>query len=234
MTEGKNMTNENVGKIIGIYEIVGVCDERDTDGHLLYRVKCRCCGFETDMRLFDIKRPSVCKHTNKIGNIIYSKTIWSNQKLEMVFHDMLQRCYNPNHKSYRWYGEKGIKVYDEWINDPKLFEKWALDHEYKDGLTIDRINADQDYSPDNCRWITLEENSRRAGKVNWITVNNETLTGKQWANKLGLGENTVNKFIVKYGLEKTTELISKMLKDPPSNKYRKTRQTWLSLYDIAV
>ena len=50
---------------------------------------------------------------------------------------MKQRCYNPNEKSYKWYGAKGIKICDEWINSPKSFEEWSLQNGYNDNLTID-------------------------------------------------------------------------------------------------
>ena len=145
---------------------------------------------------------------------------------------MIERCYKPDDKSYRWYGAKGIKICNEWLQDPTIFEKWALDNGYKDGLTIDRIDADKDYNPENCRWISLEENSRRAGNVNWITVNNIVLTGRQWAAKLSLGTNAINTAIRERGYDKTIELIKAMLKEPPLTKHRKPHQTWFDVYGI--
>jgi hypothetical protein len=228
------MTNENVGKIIGIYEIVSVCDERDTDGHLLYHVKCTQCSYENDMRLYDIKQATRCAHKCRNGRIIDFKLRWKNKRLRSIFESMIRRCYNNEDKSYKWYGEKGIKICDEWLDNPKLFEEWALNTGYQNGLTIDRIDSDKNYCPENCRWITLEENSRRAGKVNWITVNGETLTGKQWAAKLEIGVNTINKFISKYGAEKTIQLIDAMLKNPSLKQQKNNCKSWFSIYDIAV
>lgn len=68
----------------------------------------------------------------------------------------------------------------EWIDDPASFEEWAYKNGYKNNLTIDRINEDRNYCPDNCRWITLEENSRFKSTTNYITAT-VTLSGKQWA-----------------------------------------------------
>jgi hypothetical protein len=78
-----------------------------------------------------------------------------------VHNSMKQRCTNPAVVGYRWYGAKGVKVCDEWLDFGK-FREWAEAHGYAPGLTIDRIDPDKDYCPDNCRWITRSENSKRA------------------------------------------------------------------------
>lgn len=72
---------------------------------------------------------------------------------------MLQRCYNPNIKSYRTYGKRGITVCDEW-KDFSTFKEWAETHGYQNDLTIDRKDPDKGYCPENCRWVTLEVNAR--------------------------------------------------------------------------
>ena len=228
------MDNENVGKNIGIYYICGICDERTNDGHLKYHVKCSKCGFETDMKLSDIKRVTTCKHINSYGGYICRSYAWKNQRIKAIFNKMVQRCYNNENKDYCYSGGKGIKICEEWLNNPVKFEEWALHYGYQKNLTIDRIDSDKDYSPDNCQWIPLEENARKAGKVNWITINDMTLTGKQWADKLNIGTNTINTAIRTYGIEKTQELILAMLKESPITKHRKPNQTWFSVYGIQV
>lgn len=77
---------------------------------------------------------------------------------------MKQRCRDPNGKSYKNYGGRGIKVCQEWTDDFEAFYTWAMAHGYQEGLTIDRIDNDGDYKPDNCQWITLEENVSKARK----------------------------------------------------------------------
>ena len=76
------------------------------------------------------------------------------------------RCKYKNSRNYKYYGGKGIKVCDEWTKYLP-FKVWAIDNGYSDKLTIDRIDPDKNYEPSNCRWISGEENSRRAAIRRW-------------------------------------------------------------------
>jgi len=73
---------------------------------------------------------------------------------------MKARCLNPNNPKYHRYGGRGIKVCEEWM-DIKNFSEWALSNGWKQGLTLDRINNDGNYCPENCRWVSVCENSRK-------------------------------------------------------------------------
>jgi hypothetical protein len=91
------------------------------------------------------------RHGDSHGNQLY-----------YVWHGMKDRCYNKNHRYYRWYGGRGIAMCDEWRGDYSLFREWATSHGYSPSLTIDRINNDLGYSPDNCQFITKKENTTKA------------------------------------------------------------------------
>ena len=94
----------------------------------------------------------------------------SGSKLYSVYANIKYRCYNQNAHCYHNYGGRGIKLCDEWIgrNGFNNFKNWALQNGYYEGLTIDRINVNGDYSPDNCRWVTLSENVSHANKDNRV------------------------------------------------------------------
>lgn len=81
----------------------------------------------------------------------------SKTRLYRIWDGMRQRCNNPNKDKYDAYGGRGIKVCEEWNTNFYIFEKWALANGYRDDLTIDRIDGDKGYSPDNCRWATYQE-----------------------------------------------------------------------------
>lgn len=219
------MEDKNVGKTFGIYTILSVHKNKDKDGHALYNCRCNTCNGLFVRRLYYIKHTKECHHTN---------LSWINRRIGQIYANMKNRCYNTDRKDYCWYGKKGICICDEWLENPLLFEEWSLNNGYGDDLTIDRIESDKDYCPENCRWIPMVENSRRAGVVRWITVDNTTLTGRQWADKLHIGTNIINTCVREHGIDKTIELIAAMLKDPPANKKRMPTQSWFSVYGISI
>jgi hypothetical protein len=82
---------------------------------------------------------------------------------------MKARCNNPNNDRYKYYGGKGIKVCKEWNDNFQVFAKWALENGYADGLSIDRIDSNKDYCPENCRFIPVRENTGLAHKSQIFT-----------------------------------------------------------------
>lgn len=163
---------------------------------------------------------------------IYTSTTsdfnWKNKRLRSIFKDMKRRCYNQNDKDYCWYGAKGIKVCDAWMENPKAFEDWSLSHGYSDDLTIDRIDENKDYCPENCRWITRNDNAKYKSSTILIDVDGKIHTGKDWAKTLGFGANKINEYIRTHGLDNTIEFIKRYLKNPGLKP--KHKQSYYDLY----
>ena len=99
---------------------------------------------------------------------------------------MKQRCYNPTEKAHKWYGLRGIKVCNQWKNDFLAFYNWAMAHGYNDTLTIDRIDVNGDYCPENCRWVNQETQSNNRRSNISVTINGRTQNLTQWCKELGL------------------------------------------------
>ena len=113
-------------------------------------------------------KPKRCKH-GMTGTRLYQ-----------CYCGMISRCHNPKNEHYKNYGGRGIVVCDEWHNNSKSFLDWALSHGYSDDLTIDRIDNNKGYSPDNCRWATASEqadNMQQSFRLKYH--NDEWLTVKQ-------------------------------------------------------
>lgn len=90
-------------------------------------------------------------------------------KLYYVWGTMRDRCYCKNNTAYKNYGGRGIKICDEW-RDFVVFYNWAVNSGYKEGLTLDRINYNGNYEPENCRWtdrVTQNNNRRNNRRFLW-------------------------------------------------------------------
>lgn len=109
----------------------------------------------------------------------------SHTKLYDVWKEMRYRCLKPSDKSYKYYGQKGIKICEEWDNDYQKFYDWAIESGYEDGLEIDRIDSDGDYCPENCRWFTRKQQMNNVSNNRIITINGVSKTLSQWCEFLG-------------------------------------------------
>lgn len=108
-----------------------------------------------------------------------------NTRLYYIWQDMLNRCRNKNNHNYHNYGGRGIEVCDEWksyIN----FKEWAISNGYENNLTLDRVNTNGNYCPENCKWSTIQEQENNRRNNHLITAFNKTQTLSQWSRESGI------------------------------------------------
>lgn len=115
----------------------------------------------------------------------------SNTRIYRIWGNMNNRCDNPRNPAYDNYGGRGIKVCDEWKSFENFYD-WAINNGYTDNLTIDRIDVDNGYNPDNCRWVGRDVQSNNKRTNRFFTFNGETHTLKEWSDIFNVSYKTVH------------------------------------------
>lgn len=149
-----------IGKIFGRLTVLDEHRRRPDSRTTQWLCKCEC---ETTLW---VDRPKLLNgHTSSCGCLTSTLGGLSNHPTYKVWWGMKERCYKPEYNnSYHNYGGRGIKISDEWL-DFRNFYNWSMSNGYEEGLTIDRIDPDEDYSAENCQWISLSENVSRSNRT---------------------------------------------------------------------
>lgn len=142
---------------------------------------CGCIGRESRIK-------SLTKHGD-CGSSLYG--VWSN---------MRRRCYDNKNEAYSRYGGRGISVCAEWMGDVGFikFKEWAIKNGYRTNLTIDRINNDGNYEPNNCRWATMKIQMNNMSRNRRITGPIGVFTISEWADIIGINQNKLRGELIKY------------------------------------
>lgn len=176
-----------------------------------YIVKCKCeCGNIIKVLKHNLIRGNTksCGCLQKeVVSKSFSKHNLSKTSLYKKFLKMIERCENTNSKAYKYYGGRGITICDEWRNDFVEFYNWAYANGYKENLTIERIDVNGNYCPENCKWIPLLEQAKNKTNTIWITYNNETHILADWAKITGYNAQTIRNRLKKYGCNNLDKVI---------------------------
>lgn len=156
------------------------------------------------------KNNSNYRHGSCIGGIEPIYAVWQSMKT---------RCLCKTNKRYKDYGQRGIKICEQWL-DFQTFRKWAIENGYKKRKTLDRIDNDKGYCPENCRWTGYKEQANNKRNNHLIEYNGEKHTISEWSKILELKIGTLNSRINKLGWpieialskEKNTKLRERKIK----------------------
>lgn len=136
------------------------------------------------------------------------------KRIKSILRGMKQRCYNQNSYNYERYGGRGISICHEWKTNTQTFVDWAMSHGYADDLTIDRIDNNGNYEPDNCRWATIKEQNNNRSTNIILTYNGKTQDIKQWADELGIC------YLTLWNRYKSGWDTKRMFEEPVHDEYR--------------
>lgn len=112
-------------------------------------------------------------------------------RLYRIWRSMKNRCYNPKHKYYSLYGGRGISMCDEWKNDYVSFRDWAVTHEYSETMSIDRIDNNKGYCPENCKFIYYKDQPKNRRTNHTVEINGEKMTASECSRRYGIPISTV-------------------------------------------
>lgn len=159
------------------------------------RFLCKCdCGNLKEVFLSHLRRGNI-----RSCGCVAKETASNNSKKHGLFgtriykawDSMKRRCYAKNASQYDHYGERGIIVCDEWKNDFMSFYQWAIANGYKDNLTLDRIDVNGNYEPQNCRWVTRKEQSNNKRNTVYLEYNGIKHSIGEWSSITGISTSTL-------------------------------------------
>ena len=155
---------------------------------------CRCeCGI-----VLKVSRNNLISgHTKSCGCLRRKRTSenfkkhgQSNTRLHNIWRDIIKRCTNKKYRQFYLYGGRGIEVCADWL-DFENFYIWAISNGYHDSLTIDRIDTNGNYDPNNCRWTTQKKQNNNKRNNHRISYKNKALTISEWSEVTGISSRTL-------------------------------------------
>lgn len=176
-----------IGQRFGRYVVISETQKQGKN----YYVECLCdCGNRRMVQIGALKNGSA-QSCGCLNRDIITKHGLDGNPIYHVLNTMKHRCYSIKNKSYENYGGRGIKICEEWLDNPESFVEWATQNGYCKGLTIDRIDNNGDYSPENCRWVDRKVQALNTRHNTVIKYNGESKTLCEWADEYNLKPSTL-------------------------------------------
>lgn len=210
----RKLKHDLTGQTFGRLTVIAPhsCGERQ----MKYICQCECGNVKiirSDSLLSGNTKSCGClkEEQNKINLTANHSHKQSGTRLYGIWQGIKERCYNKHDARYHRYGGRGITVCDEWKNDFKAFYDWAVNNGYDEKLTIDRIDNDGNYQPNNCRWSTVKEQCNNRETNIKITIGNSTRSLQEWCDIFEVDYKKINARYHRNGFESIDRLFNDVL-----------------------
>lgn len=190
----KDLTGQRFGRLL----VVGLVDS-PAGSNIATKWKCQCdCGNVVEVQSANLKsgcsRSCGCLQKELAANK-HKTHGQTGTRLYVIWQHMLRRCRKESDPAFQWYGARGIAVCDEW-SDFQAFHDWSMVSGYAEGLTIDRIDVNGNYCPENCRWLPLRKQQENKRNNVFIEFEGQRKTASQWARIFGCNRSAVYREIL--------------------------------------
>lgn len=216
----RRQPNDLTGKRYGLLTVVGLAKSKKIpSGKNVYFWKCVCdCGNETEVSSAHLisghTQSCGCLHQKMMDTIgerasTHGRTKgFQKTKSYKTWGYIKRRCYYEKDIDYKYYGARGIKIADCWINNAEAFCEYveSLPRYNEQGTTLDRIDSNGNYEPGNIRWVTMAEQRRNTSRTHLITISGETLCLLDWAKRYNISPDTIYRRMKKFGMDEVTAI----------------------------
>lgn len=193
MTRKIDLTGQIFGRLTVIKRVIN-----DSGGNCRWLCKCECGNIKEIVGTVLRDRRSTscgCLHKEVVSKTMSTHKL-TNTPLYRVYRSMKERCSNPHSEFYPIYGGRGITVCDDWRHYYLSFYNWANENGYRKGLSIERIDNNGNYCPENCKWATMKEQANNKRNNVLITYNNKVMSVTEAARLSGINHSTLNSRVI--------------------------------------
>lgn len=197
MARSINLTGQKFGRLTVL------CKTNEKRyGKTLWHCQCECGNFKdtisTSLKNGDVRSCGCLQKETRKENALHldkvrTKHGMSDSRLYRIYHNMVSRCYRKSINGYENYGGRGIRVCDEWLGKDGFqnFMIWSFANGYNDELTIDRLDSNGNYEPNNCKWATRKEQANNTRATICLEYNGEKHSLTEWSEITGLSKQTI-------------------------------------------
>lgn len=191
-----DLTGQKFGRLTVIKRTDEIATNKSAKWHCVCDCGNECIKSSTSLRKFP-KSSCGCWKA-EITSKLFKKYDIKNRKLYEIWKGIKARCFNINSKDYHNYGGRGITLCNEW-RDYNVFQKWAIEHGYIEGLTIERIDVNGNYCKENCCWIENKFQAQNTRKVRRFIYKDKVYTIRQLSEKFNVNYYALKARLTQYG-----------------------------------